>query len=189
MYFIQNHEHTNKLKFSVTHINIRHMDYQDADMVQKLHDNQLSTIDLGIGGKPDAWWRCTQEKPYMEWYNQTFVGGKGQWRKRNIFQEGKVTLPNFFLVWNMLVHPTQISVVWKSDKPKKKKGPLLIFILSPFHFQFSTSSLSNFLLFLSILPFFLAPFFPVGQQKFPCEKRYSTGKGRRGCQLIDKRGI
>ena len=39
--------------------------------------------------------------------------------------------------------------------------------LSPFIFNFPPLPFQIFLLFLSIFPFFLAPFFPVGQQKFP----------------------
>ena len=138
----------NKLKFSVTHINIRHMDYQDADMVQELHDNQLSTTDLGVGGKPDAWWRCTQEKPYMEWHSQTFVGGKGQWHKRNIFQRGQSHFSQFFFpAWNMFF-PGKNFPFWYTPhkfqwfqkatskiKEKKKKSPLLIFILFPLPFS------------------------------------------------------
>ena len=56
---------------------------------------------------------------------------------------------------------------WK----KKKKSSLLIFIpFLPFHLKFSTFPFTVFLLFFSIFPFFLASVFPIGQQKFSCEK-------------------
>ena len=58
---------------------------------------------------------------------------------------------------------------------KKEKGPLLIFKLFSFlHFQFSIFHFTIFLLFFSnfspFSTFFLASFFPVGQQKFPGQK-------------------
>ena len=44
----------------------------------------------------------------------------------------------------------------------------------PFHFQFSTSPISNFPSFPPHFPFLPCPLFPVGQQKFPGEK-YQRG--------------
>ena len=104
-----------------------------------------------------------------------FSPGPLQGRKRNIFQRGQSQFSQFFpgveydfsrYNLSILVAPKQISVVSKSDKQKKKKKKHL----SPFHFQFSTSSLSNFPSFplhFSFLPF---PFFPGRSEKFPGEK-------------------
>ena len=62
----------------------------------------------------------------------------------------------------------------KKKKKKKKKKVLSSFCnFSTFHFQFSTFPFTIFLLFFSIFTpshFFLASFFPVGQQKFPNQK-------------------
>ena len=90
---------------------------------------------------------------------------------------GKVTFPDFFPTWNMLFPGknspfwyTQISVVSKKWKAKKKKSSAHFHNFSPSIFNFSPLPFQIFLLFPSIFPFFLAPLFPVGQQKFPGEK-------------------
>ena len=62
---------------------------------------------------------------------------------------------------SFLVDPKQISVISKTEKKKgKKKDPLLIFILFPFHFQFTSFPFIIFLLFFphfSIFPCFSFP--------------------------------
>ena len=68
----------------------------------------------------------------------------------------------------------------KKVTSKKEKGPLLIFKLFSFlHFQFSIYHFTIFLLFFSnfspFSTFFLASFFPVGQQKFPGQKSRGGG--------------
>ena len=81
------------------------------------------------------------------------------------FKGGKVTFPNFFpsvkcFFPSRNFHfgtPKQISMVSKNDRQKKKR-PLLIYIPSLFHFQFSSSPFTISLLFLSIFPFSLPLF-------------------------------
>ena len=120
-----------------------------------------------------------------------------QWCKRNIFQRGKVTFPNFFQVWNMLFlsgnfpfwyTPNKRHWFQKVKSKKKKKSSLLIFTLLPFHFSFPTFHFSNFPSFLLHFPFFLCLYFPNRSAKkisvknvrgaFSCPPppRYTTGQ-------------
>ena len=87
-----------------------------------------------------------------------------QGRKRNIFQRGQSKFCWFFSrreIWYfpvklpILVDPKQISGVSKSEKWSSAH----FHNFSPFHFQFSTSSLSS-----------LPPFFSGRSAKFPSEK-------------------
>ena len=96
--------------------------------------------------------------------------------KRNIFQRGHSHFSWYekgsFPVENFhFGRPkTNFSGIEKW-KAKKKKEVLSSFCnFSSFHFQFSNFPFSIFLLFCSIFSFFLASLFPVGQQKFPCQK-------------------
>ena len=99
---------------------------------------------------------------------------------RKFFWGGIVIFPNFFPVENFHYGRPKTNFTcfekWKEKKKKKKKGPLFIFhfgTFSTFHFQFLPSFL-QFFFFSSPFPpfsiFFLASFFPVGQQKFPGQK-------------------
>ena len=100
-----------------------------------------------------------------------------EWSKRNIFQRGKVTFPDFFSVEIfILVHPKQISVVSKVTSPKKvlcsfsylphsKFLSLLFYNFPsfPFHFPFSLP------LFFLFPPLFPSPihFSSIPLPKFP----------------------
>ena len=80
--------------------------------------------------------------------------------KEEYFSErGKVNFPDFFPAkLSILVDPKQISVVSKSDEQKKNVYSFSSFsYLFSFHFQFSTSSLSNFPSFLPPFPFLPCP--------------------------------
>ena len=77
---------------------------------------------------------------------------------------------------------------WKAKKKKKKKrsSPQGFYTFSYFHFQVSTFPFTIFLLFISIItliPFFLAYFFPICQQKFPGQK--SLGDTLPPCYATD----
>ena len=100
--------------------------------------------------------------------------------KRNIFQGGSKSLfpifPGmkcfFLLEIAILVDPKQLSVVSKSDKPKKKKRVLCSFpYLVPFHLTFLLLPFYNFPSFLLHFPFFfLCLFFPDKSTKISREK-------------------
>ena len=61
---------------------------------------------------------------------------------------------------------------WKEEKKKKKKKKSSPHCgtFSSFHFQFSTFPFTIFSIFPPFCTFFLAAFFPIGQQKFPSQK-------------------
>ena len=109
-----------------------------------------------------------------------------QWHKRNIFQAGQSHssrlfpsgVKRFFPVEiSILVHPKQISVVSKCEKKKerKKKSPLLGFILFYPSITNFPPSISQFFLLFCPFPFFpCLCTFPGRSQKIPGEKRHSA---------------
>ena len=119
------------------------------------------------------------------------TGRHAQWphwcqgRNRKIFLRGQSHFPDFFPTWNVFLPvgnfhfgrpKTNFSGFekWKErggEKKKKKKKSSPHFVTFPS----STFLFTIFLLFFSIFtpfPFFLASFFPVGQQKFPGHKSW-----------------
>ena len=84
------------------------------------------------------------------------------------FRGGKVTFPDFFPAWNMLF-PGKNCSFWLTPNKFQWFQKVTSKNLFPIHFQFPPLPFQIFLLFLSIFPFFLAPLFPVGQQKFSGE--------------------
>ena len=58
-------------------------------------------------------------------------------------------------------------MISKSDKQKRKKSPLLIFIPLTSHLKFSSSPSTISLIFLSIFPFFLASLLPSSSFPLP----------------------
>ena len=80
----------------------------------------------------------------------------------------------FLLKITILFDPKQKSVVLKREKKKGKRKKKVPSSFCNFSyrtiFSFPLSLLSICLLFCSVLPFFLAFLFPVGQQKFPGQK-------------------
>ena len=111
-----------------------------------------------------------------------------KWRKRNIFQGAKSIFTIFSRYkLSILVDPTQNSVVSESDKKKifnLKKSSAHFHTFPPSIFNFPPLPFQIFLLFLSTFPFFLAPIFPVGEQKFPCEKYQGTLRKPPGPYLV-----
>ena len=116
-----------------------------------------------------------------------------QGRNRKIFQKGQSHLSWFFSQREILFPDGKFpfwlthkkkkkkkSVVLKSQKKKKKKKKKVLssfshFLTPPLPFSIFHLPFLIFLLFCSIFPFFLASFFPVGQQKFPGQKSRGMG--------------
>ena len=104
-----------------------------------------------------------------------------QGRNRHIFLRGQSHFSWFFSRREMLfpgrkfpilVDPKQISVVFKSEKQKKRSSP--IFITFPTCISNFPPSLLQFTFFSSkfstLFPFFLDSFFPIRQEKFSGQK-------------------
>ena len=100
------------------------------------------------------------------------VTGKFFWGTKSFFLIFFLIVKCFFPVEKFhFGTPKQILVVLKSEKQKKKKKKRVLssFCNFPtFNFQPSLYNFPSFL--LSFCPFFPCRFFPVGLQKFPCQK-------------------
>ena len=121
---------------------------------------------------------------YSTIHNSNLSKTEGSGVRGIYFRGGKVTFSRFFSVWNLLF-PAKNFPFWltlnkfqrfqKSDKKKKKKkerkkGPVLIFIIFHFNFQFPTSPLLNFPHFPLHFAFFPCPSFPGRSAKILGEK-------------------
>ena len=108
---------------------------------------------------------------------------RAQGRNRKVFLRGQSHFALFFSpAWNAFFvenyhfgrPKTNFSGFQKWQTNKQRKKVLSSFCnFSTFYFPFFTVPFTVFLLFFSIFnpfPFFLASFFPVGQQKFPGQK-------------------
>ena len=109
----------------------------------------------------------------------------GRWVTGIFFWGAKSFFLICFPAWNAFsrkkipisVDPKQISVIFKSEKQKKKSPPLFItfptsisnFPPSLLQFSFFSSQFSH---LFPLFPFSLASFFPIGQQKFPGHKSW-----------------